>query len=68
MLKDRDDLVGKLTRLEVAGPQAQKKAQDSNDDLRNSNTDEKKKRTRRTAEEIPRNYRCTVEKCQKLYG
>ena len=33
----------------------------------NSNT-EKKKRIRRTANEIARHYTCKVEKCQKSYG
>jgi hypothetical protein len=58
-------LVGKLNRFEVA---TQKKTEDSGEEQRSSNPDEKKKRTRRTAGEIPRNFRCSVEKCQKLYG
>ena len=35
--------------------------------MRSSNED-KKKRFRRTADSIQRDYKCSVEKCQKLYG
>lgn len=33
-----------------------------------SNEDDKKKRYRRTALEIDRHYKCSIESCQKSYG
>ena len=60
LLKTKDELVAKLNKL-------QKKTEDFNQDAKSSN-DERKKRFRRTATEIQRNFRCTVEKCQKEYG
>ncbi len=67
LLKTKDELVSKLGRLEVVSSPMQRKTEDFNDDLRVSN-EEKKKRNRRPAAEIPRHYQCVVEKCQKLYG
>lgn len=60
LLKTKDELVARLNKLE-------KKTEDFNEEMRSSN-DDRKKRFRRTANEIQRNFKCTVEKCQKLYG
>lgn len=68
LLKTKDDLVAKLAKLEVLGEEMQKKTEGFDEDARNSNTEDKKKRTRRPAVEIPRNFMCSVDKCQKLYG
>jgi hypothetical protein len=68
LLKTKEELISKLSRLEVAARSFQKKSEEFAEDYKNSNTDDKKKRMRRPAVEIPRNYRCHVEKCQKLYG
>lgn len=45
----------------------QKKNEDFKDDIRGDPTD-KKKRLRRTAEEIERPFVCDVHKCHKCYG
>ena len=60
LLKRKDELLNKLNKLE-------KKTEDFHDDAQLS-SDDRKKRFRRTATEIQRNFKCTIEKCQKMYG
>eukprot|EP01016_Furgasonia_blochmanni_P044553 TRINITY_DN6197_c0_g1_i8.p1 TRINITY_DN6197_c0_g1~~TRINITY_DN6197_c0_g1_i8.p1 ORF type:complete len:229 (-),score=36.29 TRINITY_DN6197_c0_g1_i8:190-876(-) len=64
LLSEKNELLNKLTRLEVQ----------SSTDMNMGNggydtpSDSKKKRFRRTAAEIDRHYRCPIEKCMKSYG
>lgn len=59
LFNERNELTSKFTKLE-------KKAHEIEEGERND--DDKKKRFRRTANEIERHYRCPVETCQRSYG
>ena len=52
LLKTKDELITKLNKLE-------KKTEDFNEEIKAEN-DERRKRFRRTASEIQRNFKCTV--------
>jgi len=64
LVAEKNELLAKLTKLE----------QKSNEDFNNTPSsppesyEDKKKRFRRTAAEIDRQFRCPVETCQKSYG
>lgn len=61
ILGTKEDLVDKIKKIR------------DNNDFMNSNIDdkdnlEKKKRHRRTAEDVSRQFKCPVTKCEKCYG
>ena len=59
LFNQRNDLSSKFTKLEKKGLEIQQGERNNND---------KKKRFRRTANEIERHYRCPVDTCQRSYG
>eukprot|EP01016_Furgasonia_blochmanni_P036195 TRINITY_DN409_c0_g1_i11.p2 TRINITY_DN409_c0_g1~~TRINITY_DN409_c0_g1_i11.p2 ORF type:complete len:201 (+),score=18.09 TRINITY_DN409_c0_g1_i11:110-712(+) len=59
LLTEKNELISKLTRLEV---------QSNTTGGFDSPSDSKKRRFRRTAAEISRHYKCPVERCLKSYG
>jgi hypothetical protein len=59
LFNERNELTGRFGKLE-------KKAREIEEGERGD--DDKKKRFRRTANEIERHYRCPVDTCQRSYG
>jgi len=62
LVAEKTDLLTKLGKLEKRREELQNTKNNFDKD------EEKKKRSRRTASEIDRHYRCPIEICQKSYG
>jgi hypothetical protein len=55
-------------RLRGTRALTQKKAEEEFKDKMRKEAPEKKKRNRRTADEIEKHYTCSIERCQRNYG
>ncbi|EAR84332.3 transmembrane protein, putative (macronuclear) [Tetrahymena thermophila SB210] len=70
LLNEKNELLDKIERLEKS--QKRRTAEESNNGIQgggsNSNFANDKKRIRRAASQIERNYRCPVANCEKSYG
>ncbi|KAL4478973.1 hypothetical protein ABPG72_019410 [Tetrahymena utriculariae] len=70
LLNEKNELLDKIERLEKS--QKRRTAEESNNGVQgggsNSNFANDKKRIRRAASQIERNYRCPVANCEKSYG
>jgi hypothetical protein len=59
LFNERNELTSKFSKLEKKGAEIEQGER---------HQDDKKKRFRRTANEIERHYRCPIETCQRSYG